>query len=187
MKRWLLLIGIAVVGFVADWVSKAWVLANFQVGDVRPVLGDLLQWTLVYNPGSLFSLDPSRWIPDFPTNAFLIAFNGIALVALIVFYAKIDPKERRLTSWGLAIVVPGALGNVFDRIMGRPGVVDFIRMDLGFAPFHPWPTYNVADVFISVGIAFLFLDMILDMVRTSRKPAGAAADGSKSSRKKGGR
>jgi len=186
MKRWLLLIGIAVVGFVADWASKAWVLANFQVGEFRPVMGDLLQWTLVYNPGSLFSLDPSRWIANFPTNAFLIGFNVIALVLLIVFYAKIDPKERRLTCWGLALVVPGALGNVFDRIMGRPGVVDFIRMDLGFAPFHPWPTYNVADIFITFGIAFLFIDMILDMVRTGRKPA-AATGGGKAERKKGGR
>jgi lipoprotein signal peptidase len=56
--------------------------------------------------------------------------------------------------WGLALVLPGAFGNLFDRIV-RPGggVVDFIRM--GIPPDTYWFIYNVADVYITVGVGIM--------------------------------
>ena len=47
-------------------------------------------------------------------------------------------------------------------------MVDFIRVDLGFPPFNPWPIFNVADAFITVGIALVFIDMIRSDLRAKK-------------------
>lgn len=176
-KPWIVLAVVAVVGFLLDWWTKAVVLDAFEAGaDARPVLGDVLQWQLVFNRGALFSLNPDNWIPGFPTRYFYMAFSAVAMVFLVWFYGRLDPVQHRLSRWGLAVVLPGAMGNFLDRALARPGVVDFIRVDLGFAPFHPWPTFNVADIWITVGVGLLVLDMIRTEIRErAARNAGAAA------------
>ena len=159
-RRWAFLAVVTVVGFLADWGTKKLVLDSIPQGAFRPVAGDWLAWTLVYNPGSLFSLNPANWIPGFPVVGFYIVFNIIAMLFLVWFYARLDPVRNRVSVWGVALLLPGALGNFLDRAVGRPGVVDFIRVDLGFPPMNPWPTFNVADAFITVGIVLVMLDMV---------------------------
>lgn len=174
-KRWVLLAGVTVAGFLADWATKALALGAMQPGDVRPVAGDVLAWTLAFNRGALFGLDPAKWIDGFPTPAFYIGVSVVVMVGLAWFYGKLDLKRNALAVWGLALVAPGALGNFADRVMGRPGVVDFILVDLGFWPFHPWPIFNVADIWISVGVGLVLLDMVVDEVRRRREAAPTAA------------
>ena len=83
------------------------------------------------------------------------------MVLIIVYYKNIDPKAK-FTFLGISFVMPGALGNLLDRII-RPGqgVVDFIRFDINVWPFNPWPIWNLADAYITIGVALIILDLWL--------------------------
>ncbi len=112
----------------------------------RPVLGDGVRLTLVYNPGAAFGLHfgpQSRWI-----------FVGLSLVALAVL-AKLyvdTPLAHRARLLALALVTGGALGNLMDRLKTARGVVDFI--DVGVGAWR-WPTFNVADIAVTTGSILL--------------------------------
>ena len=111
----------------------------------RELVGDFLRLTLVYNPGAAFGLHLgiySRWI-------FTVLTIG-ALWVLIRLYMSTAAGERiRVAALGL--VIGGALGNLINRLWSERGVVDFLDVGLGSAR---WPTFNFADVGVSVG-AFL--------------------------------
>jgi signal peptidase II len=160
LNRWVLLAIVAVAGFGADLATKLWALANITQGALQPVWGDVLGWTLTFNKGALFGMNPANWIPGFPTRWFYVLFTVVMVPVLVYLYSRVDVVKGRLGLWGMALLVPGAAGNFVDRILGRPGVVDFIRVDLGFPPFDPWPIFNLADAWITIGIALVFLDMI---------------------------
>ena len=165
VNRWWILALWTGVGVLADWGTKAMVLAGIEPGTMHPVFGDVLQWTLEFNPGAVFNFDPGRWIPGFPTRGFYLGVSIVGIAVLIVAWARLDARRHRLMRLGLATVLPGAVGNFLDRILGRPGVVDFIQVDLGFPPFNPWPILNVADIFITVGIGLVILDILRDELR----------------------
>lgn len=109
------------------------------------VAGEWLRFTLVHNPGAAFGLHVgvySRWI-----------FMMLTVVALFIlgrlYYATRAGDVVR--TWSLALVCGGALGNLIDRIASARGVVDFIDIGIGDSR---WPTFNVADMAVSIG-AFL--------------------------------
>lgn len=160
LNRWLLLGIVTVVGLASDLATKLWALATIEPGTLRPVWGNVLGWTLTYNKGALFGMNPANWIPGFPTRWFYVLFTVVMVPVLVYLFSRVDVVKGRLGLWGMALLVPGAAGNFIDRIMGRPGVVDFIRVDLGFPPFNPWPIFNLADAWITIGISLVFLDML---------------------------
>jgi signal peptidase II len=84
---------------------------------------------------------------------FFFVFTTIAIVILILYYRSI-PKSEISMHWGLAMILPGAFGNLLDRVIhpGK-GVVDFIR--LGISPEIYWPIFNLADVYVTIGIGIL--------------------------------
>lgn len=131
---------------LSDVVTKYF--AHTLIAPYRPpreILGDALRLTLVYNPGAAFGLHVgpwSRWV-------FLI-LTVIALAVLGRLYRETGPSDRR-RALALGLVCGGALGNLINRIWSRAGVVDFIDMGIGDAR---WPTFNAADIGVSVG-AFL--------------------------------
>ena len=84
--------------------------------------------------------------------------------AVIVVALRRMTAEQTLGQLAVSMVFAGALGNLIDRI--RVGeVVDFI--DVYWRQYH-WPAFNVADMFICVGVALV----LLDMIRTPQEPAG---------------
>jgi signal peptidase II len=109
------------------------------------VIGDYLRLTLVYNPGAAFGLhvgEYSRWV--------FLALTVAALLILGRLYVSAPTGDRpRIIS--LALVCGGAIGNLIDRIRSDRGVVDFLDVGIGDAR---WPTFNVADMAVSIG-AFL--------------------------------
>jgi len=115
-------------------------------GIPHEVLGNTLRFTLVYNPGAAFGLNlgpQSRWI-----------FAGLTLVALVILgrLYRTTRAGHIARTVALALVCAGAIGNLFDRVRSFFGVVDFIDVGLGDAR---WPTFNVADMAVSVGAATL--------------------------------
>ena len=128
-----------------DFVTKS--LATQMVRQLpRDVYGEWVRFTLVYNPGAAFGLHVgqySRWI--------FMVLTMVALVILGRLFAATRPGDA-IRTVSLALVCGGAVGNLIDRInLSRAGVVDFI--DIGFGDSR-WPTFNVADMAVSVG-AFL--------------------------------
>jgi signal peptidase II len=112
----------------------------------RPLWGDALRLTLVYNPGAAFGLhfgSLSRWI--------FIALTCLALLILGRLYLE-TPLLHRTRTLAIALVTGGALGNLLDRLKSSRGVVDFI--DLGVGAWR-WPTFNVADMAVTTGAMLL--------------------------------
>lgn len=110
------------------------------------VVGDVVRFTLAYNPGAAFSLSlgpNSRWI--FVTLTLLI------LGVLSWLYREAEPRDTPQIA-ALALVCGGAIGNLLDRLRSPRGVVDFI--DLGLGDWRFW-TFNLADVAITVGAVLL--------------------------------
>lgn len=113
-----------------------------------PIIGDLFQLRLVYNPGAAFGINvgaQSRWV--------FMALSAAALVILSSMLRSTRPGDwLRLNA--LALIFAGAAGNLIDRIRSPRGVVDFL--DFTFGAFH-FPTFNVADSAVSCGAVALAL------------------------------
>jgi len=145
---WLVSILIAVAVLAGDQVTKALVERSISEHAQISILPHFFNLTNTKNPGAafgLFSDSPAPW-----KTALLIVVSG----ALLLTVAGIVWRSRNLhweTGVGLALILGGALSNLFDRIrMGR--VVDFLDVYVG--NYH-WPTFNLADSAIVVGAGFL--------------------------------
>jgi signal peptidase II len=110
------------------------------------VAGNWVRLTLVYNPGAAFGLNlgpQSRWI-----------FTALTVVALVIL-GRLYLATRRgdvARTLALGLVCAGAIGNLLDRLRSGMGVVDFLDVGIGDAR---WPTFNVADMAVSVGAILL--------------------------------
>jgi signal peptidase II len=141
-------LGIAAVIVAADLATKALVQASLAPGERIPVIpfADLV---LVFNTGAAFSFlaGAGGWQRTF----FIVV--AVAAIALIGWLLLRHPGERLFCA-GLALVLGGAIGNLWDRIrLGH--VVDFVLLHAGGWHF---PAFNVADSAITVGAALLILD-----------------------------
>jgi len=147
--RWLGLAGL-VIGL--DQACKAWISATMSLYESIPVL-PFLNLTLLHNTGAAFSFlaDAGGW------QRWLFSALALVVSVLIIFWLFYIPPRHRLQAAGLALILGGALGNVWDRItLGY--VVDFL--DIYYQTWH-WPAFNIADSAISVGAVLLIVDAIL--------------------------
>jgi len=110
---------------------------------------------------------------------FFLIVSVAAIVFIVSLYRKLAPQQRALM-WGLPLVLGGALGNLIDRI--RYGfVVDFIDVytTMGGQVKH-WPTFNVADISICIGVGLMAIDMFTPRSKKTKatpeqqQPSGAA-------------
>jgi len=143
---------LALLTAAADLATKAWVIGTLPLYKARPVVDGWIDMVYVRNPGVAFSLlsdlDP-RW-----ANPLLISATLVALSVLLVYLWQLPDKGP--ARCGLGLVLGGAAGNLIDRV--RFGyVIDFI--DLHWRSHH-WPTFNVADIGITIGAALLVVEMI---------------------------
>jgi signal peptidase II len=139
--------GVVAVVTALDVFSKWWAETGLLPQRLpHSVAGDWLRLTLVYNPGAAFGLQvgsQSRWV-----------FMGLTVIALGIL-GRLYLNTRDGDLWrtaSLALVCGGALGNLIDRVRSDQGVVDFIDIGIGSSR---WPTFNVADVAVSVGAVLL--------------------------------
>jgi len=132
---------------VGDWTTKQLAVARLAP-PYRPhdVLGEVVRFTLAYNPGAAFSMSlgsASRW-----------GFTLLALVALAALAAvyRAAANDDVLQAGAIGLISGGALGNLTDRLYTARGVVDFIDIGLGDRRF--W-TFNLADMGVTVGAVLL--------------------------------
>ena len=150
-----LLAAIAGTVVILDLLSKIIVVATIDPNEPVRVLGGLVYFSLIRNPGAAFSMATGMtWL--------------LALVAIVVVIVIIRMAPRlRSTPWAvsLGLVLGGAIGNLIDRIFRSPGilqghVVDFVSV---FGPNAEYfPVFNVADSAITVGgILLVFTALVL--------------------------
>ncbi|GAB4275970.1 MAG: hypothetical protein Kow0029_17530 [Candidatus Rifleibacteriota bacterium] len=136
----------ALLFFLLDRFTKLIILNNSQHLPVK-VVDNFFTITYVKNPGVAFG-----WFPDWRLPPIIMA---LSMIIIIAYYSLKLPEEERLTRWSLALLVGGAIGNLYDRIV-YGFVVDFFLFHLGSFDF---PVFNVADVAIDFGVFMLFIDI----------------------------
>ena len=133
-----------------DFVTKMLAVSNLVDHTPRRVIGNVVRFTLAYNPGAAFSMslgDNSRFI-----------FGGFAIVALFILWRlyRTTATSDTIRVLALGLAWGGAAGNLIDRFRSQNGihrgVVDFI--DIGVGDVRFW-TFNVADSAVTIGALML--------------------------------
>mgnify|MGYP001380487946 CR=1 FL=1 len=146
---WLLL---SVLILVVDRVSKDFFEGSLSMYQRIQVIPDYFDWTLAYNTGAAFSFlaDADGW------QRWFFAAIAIVVSVVLVVWVKRLKRHETLLAVALAMVLGGALGNLYDRVvLGH--VVDFILVHWQNRWF--FPAFNLADTFITLGAILLALDM----------------------------
>ena len=169
MNRRLLVSGllIVLVSVLADQAIKALVVATMGLGEAIEILPFLALYH-ARNTGIAFSMFSGL------SDVSLSLIAGIVLVVVLYLWFK-TPAERRLTHFGLAIIVGGAIGNLIDRVsLGY--VVDYIYFH---TPVWDFAVFNLADALISVGAVIILVDEFFLAPRDARRArrADGAASG----------
>lgn len=155
MVRRLLFFGAALVILALDQGTKELIRAFMDRGEIWPADWPV-RFHYVTNTGAAFGILRDQ-------TSFLIVTTIIGLVAIYLYY-RYPPFDHHIAPIAIGMMLGGAAGNLVDRIrLGR--VTDFID-------FPYWPSFNVADSAIVVGIAILLLGYALFSTRAPPQPAG---------------
>ena len=182
LRIWL----IAVIGLAADLASKCWavvMLGTWSVGEGEvwmlgdriggvyrwaiegygqtnqghqegiTVIQDYVWYHLVFNRGASWGIASGQ-------TTLLLLGSGVALLFMLWLYFSMR-RSQWVGQIALGMLFAGALGNTYDRIFNSGRVVDFIRVDLNVWPADPWPTFNIADSLLCVGVGMLMVSMLL--------------------------
>ena len=149
MLRFGLVIGaaVAVIDQLVKWWIVDWLAEPPGFVEVLPFFNLVMVW----NRGVSFGL-----LGDAGLAPYLMAgIAGLVVIGLVVWLARV---AQRLLAGSIGLIIGGALGNIIDRL--RFGAVaDFV--DLHAGGYH-WPTFNVADAAITVGVAVMLIDSLLN-------------------------
>jgi signal peptidase II len=163
---------IAFLVAAADLGTKEWATRALAGPDLKrsakhfEVIKDHLDFIFAQNPGGAWSF--LRSVPDGLRRPFFLFVSAAAIVFIITVYRRLEPRQWAM-SWGLPLALGGAIGNLADRV--RYGwVVDFVDVytKRGDGELH-WPTFNVADIAIVVGVGLMALDL-LSLRRSKQGP-----------------
>ena len=146
MRKYYFLIALAVI--VADRIAKWLIATRIALHDSILVVPGFFRLTHVENRGAAFGLfdsSPHEW-----KVTLLILFSALALVVVGALLWK-NSQTFGLTGFALSLILGGAAGNLWDRLVDRH-VVDFLDFFVG--NYH-WPAFNVADSTIVVGASVL--------------------------------
>jgi len=173
---------IPAVIIILDQATKWAVVASLSLYQSVSVFGDWFRLTYILNPGGAFGV---RW----DNQAFYFTAASLVIV-WVIWHLWRHGSSRRLSNWALALILGGAIGNFIDRIIVGQ-VIDFVDVefpniripafDFGVIS-HPgvlmdrWPTFNVADSAVTVGVIILIVTLFYDPVLRRRpSPVGPSA------------
>ena len=142
------------IAYPVDQLTKRWIVQDFYYGESLALIPGFFDLTHVRNPGGAFSLlagASSDW-----RMPFFLGAGALAVTLLLVFYRRL-PAQASLSAAALGMILGGALGNLSDRVFYGE-VIDWLDVHLGA---YTWPTFNVADSCIVVGVAILILEVFL--------------------------
>jgi signal peptidase II len=166
MRRDNYLIKLAVINLVivviVDQITKYAIYSRFALYETKAIIPGLFNLVFFKNPGSSFSIlaDAAPW---FRVPFFLIV-PSVAMIIIIILLKKSSgskeiTREKKMEIFSFSFILGGALGNFMDRLHHEGyAVVDFLQVCY---KDHCWPSFNVADISITIGILLLFLSLTL--------------------------
>lgn len=157
---------VSLVVLALDQLTKVWAEAALGGGETI-VVTSFFRFELAYNTGAAFSLlyDAGGWQRWLLSGLALVVSVGIAIwIARLV---AANASQRRWELLALSLILGGAIGNLYDRIV-LGYVVDFI---VWHYQHYQWPTFNIADSAICVGAALLIYDMLFVQPKQSKPQA----------------
>jgi signal peptidase II len=134
---------VAIAGLILDQLTKYWVVQNFALGESWSLWAGVFHFTYVRNTGAAFSF--------FRGGAFWLRWLSLGVSLGLMAFAWWGTKMRKTEQLGWGFILAGAFGNGIDRFLFGY-VVDFL--DFRWIQF---PVFNLADVFINIGIIFLLI------------------------------
>ncbi len=169
-------IGLAVIvlGIVLDLATKAWMQDLLRMDPSHPettrrivLVPGLLGLEGTWNTGVTFGLAQGQ-------TEWIFAFTGLAILGLVLWLLATRTRSRPL-HLGLALVLSGAVGNLYDRWQWHK-VRDFVLIHLGpiESPTWKWPNFNAADSFIVVGVGLILWEELVGRARRERRERAAA-------------
>jgi signal peptidase II len=158
------LVGVAGAIYLSDQLTKALVVANVPVNSRTDLIGDFIQIWHAQNRGAAFSL-----LQD--SQLLFLAVSALALVTIAYFYRSLHGRSLWLYAI-LGLVLGGTSGNLTDRIR-QQYVTDFVSVGFGNVR---WPTFNVADSSIVVGILVIIALLAIFERAEDQPQAGPRVD-----------
>lgn len=125
---------LALLAAALDQATKWWMLRALVAGESTPVIPGVFHLTLVHNTGVAFGLLAGQ-------GSMVMAITSVLILVLLATNRRAQPAP--LLSWGMGLILGGAIGNLIDRV--RFGAV------IDFLDFRVWPVFNLADSCITVG------------------------------------
>ena len=173
-RRWKIFLFIGFLTLVADQITKVWartlpaqLAPNGQrYGVAQPVIENFFDWRLSFNKGSAFSL-----FGEMSGARTFLTVVGVGAVLIILYMLHRARNDQTRLIYALGLVAGGAVGNLIDRI-AYGQVTDFIVWKYYD---KEWPTFNIADVALVIGVGLLFLDMIKETRAEARAVKAARA------------
>jgi len=136
-----------------DRWTKLLIQSRFELNESATVIDGFFNITSVRNTGVAFGIFSSVSSPV--KSVLLSAFTALA-AALVIVYSVRSPARNRLLQVALSLILGGALGNLYDRL-AYGYVIDFLELYIG--SYH-WPSFNIADSAISIGVVLLTIEVI---------------------------
>ena len=157
--------------YILDQLSKSWIVQHFKLYETeQEVIPGIFWLHHASNTGVAFGMFNGTQYANY-------AFATVSLAALIFIYVMHGKGlfPGKLSRTAVALLVSGIFGNLTDRLFRNHDggklfdgtffdgyVVDFLRFDFGFPPFHPWPSFNVADSCVVCAAILLALASFLE-------------------------
>lgn len=152
-RKWKIVIGWVTAIVVVDQLTKAIVDRTLPLHHSIPIIGGFFNLTYIRNTGAAFGIfSGSHEVFRLP---FLIGVSILAIGFILIMLRRLRDRETGLTL-ALAFILGGAIGNLIDRILYGE-VIDFL--DVYWSRYH-WPAFNVADSFITIGVAITLFYLI---------------------------
>lgn len=140
---------IVIIGIIMDRVTKIWALRSLTGERDIVIIKDLFSFQYLENRGAAFGI--------FQGKTFLLSLvTLIVLIGMVYYLIKYKPSSK-FTRISLALIISGALGNLYDRIIYKY-VVDFILVH--YKDIYYFPTFNVADMLVVVGTVVLAISIL---------------------------
>lgn len=157
----MLYFAVAALVVILDQASKRLVWETFQYRGGVEVIDNFLRISLSKNRGAVFGI-----MSNATQLLLVVTIISIGVLGFFAYRMRYAPASKRIC---LGLILGGAFGNLIDRLAAGE-VLDFIDMGIGT---YRWPTYNVADIAVTIGAVLLILGYILhpDAPHMEKEPA----------------
>ena len=151
-SKWWLLGFFTPVAIIVDQITKQIAEVELSSRGAISVVEGIFMLRYSRNRGAFFSLGED--LPDGLRRGFFVVATLFAMALIVHLYRR---AVGRVLAWALLLLLAGALGNLVDRVLYGE-VIDFLH--LHYKDVFHWATFNVADIYICVGLVLLVVDLI---------------------------